>query len=125
ADQFRNLVAVLKFAAVDLDDSMRIPEQGFGRGLDKMRFARARRAKKQQASQWPSRCGQTGPASLEDVDDRPDCPVLADNFRAQRFLELQHFCATLFAIEQNLFRNHWHDHNQNLAVLIASSPTQL
>src|SRR6266446_2737801 len=81
ADQFRNLVAVLKFAAVDLDESMRISEQGFGRGLDKMRFARACRAKKQQASQWPSRCGQTGPASLEDVDDRPDCPVLADDFR--------------------------------------------
>src|SRR5438552_16847233 len=48
ADELGNLVAVLKFGAVNLDASARFAVQGLGHGLDHARLTRASVAKKQE-----------------------------------------------------------------------------
>ena len=87
ADQLRDLVAVLKLGAVDLDDRARILQQRFGGGFDDARLAGTGRTQEQEVSDRTARGAHARQMHLIDVDDLLDRLILSDNHPAQAGLE--------------------------------------
>src|ERR1700674_3379129 len=54
-DQLRNLVAVLKLGAIDLDQCRRAAQQNLRSGFDNSSFSRPGRPKKEQICDWTLR----------------------------------------------------------------------
>ena len=79
ADQLGNLVAVLKFRAVDLDDCARIAHQRLGGCFHDARLAGSGRPQKQEVPDRTARGRHAGQIHLVNIDDLLDRFVLPDD----------------------------------------------
>src|ERR1700684_1175315 len=78
-DELRNLVAVLKLGAIDLDDRARGLQQSFRRRLDDSGLARSRGAEEQKVSDRAARRIHAREMHLVDIDDLLDRLILTDD----------------------------------------------
>ena len=85
ADQFRDLVRVLKFGTVDLNDGVRFVKEHLGRGLDDTRFAGAGRPEKQQCPDRTRRIIHPGEIDLKQTAHTPNRTFLTDDL-SQEFV---------------------------------------
>ncbi len=104
ADQFGNLMAVLKLGAVDLDHRARIAYQRFRHGFHRARFARAGGPEEEQASGRPSRARHARDKGLVDIDDLANGVVLTDNPLPQIRLRARALPAPSFAGSNNILK---------------------
>ncbi len=79
ADQLGNLVAVLEFRAVDLDDRARIAHQRLSRGFDDACFAGSSWPQKEEVSDGAARGRHSRQIHLINIDDVLDSFILADD----------------------------------------------
>src|SRR5229473_2203983 len=87
ADDLGDFVRMLEFGAVDFDDGAGAAEENFGRGFDDAGLAGAGGAEEEQIADGAAGGVETGGENLEQLDERLDAVVLADDFRAQRVLK--------------------------------------
>src|SRR5690242_8215112 len=87
ADNFGDFVGVLEFGAVDLDDGAWAAEQNFGGGFDDAGLARAGGAEEEQVADRAAGRVESSGEDLEQLDERLNAVVLADDLRAQCVLE--------------------------------------
>ena len=78
-DQLGNLVAVLKFRAVDLDDRARITHQGLGGRLDDAGLAGSSGPQEEEVADRTARRRHSRQIHLIDVDDLLDRFILTDD----------------------------------------------
>src|ERR1700676_1192929 len=88
ADQFRDLVRVLKFGAVNFDTGAGVAEQRFGHGFDDPGFSRTGGPEKQKVSNRTARRIQSRQKHLVDFDHFLDGLVLTDDSAAKGAFEL-------------------------------------
>src|SRR6185312_3565776 len=88
ANQFRALVAVLKFRAIDLDYGARILHQALRSRFDNTRFAGPGGPQKQEIAYWASWSTHAGQVHLINVNDLLDRFVLADYQTVQTSFEI-------------------------------------
>src|SRR5262245_18384806 len=81
--QFRDLVTVLKLAAIDFDDGLGSSEQYFGNRLYGSGLAGTRRSHEQEVSSRTPLGNQTRAYALECRDNAVDGVVLSDNSPSQ------------------------------------------
>ena len=91
ADQFGDLMAVLKLGAVDFDDGARIAHQCLRHRFHGARFAGTGGAEEEQASSRPSRAGHPRDKRLVNIHNFADGVVLADNPLPQIRFERERF----------------------------------
>src|SRR6185437_508925 len=84
ANQFGDLVTVLKLGTIDFDSGSGVAEQGFRHGLYDARLARSRGTKKKQVPYRASRRIQAGEKHLVDFHYLLNRRVLPDNLPPQR-----------------------------------------
>src|SRR5450432_173165 len=90
ANQLGNLMAVLEFGAIDLDDGARVAHEALRRGFDEPGFAGTGRSQEEQVADRPSGSAHSRQVSLIDADDLLYRFILADNALAQfRFQRLR------------------------------------
>ena len=87
ADDFRNFVRVLELGAVDFDDGAGAAEENFGGGFDNARFAGASGPEEEQVADGAAGGVESSGKDLEQLDERLNAVVLADDFRAQSVLK--------------------------------------
>ena len=83
ADQLRNLVAVLKLAAIDLRQTAPVSEQRLGRCLDRPGLAAARGTEEEKVCDGSTLREHPSAIRFVRVDDRIDAGFLPDNEREQ------------------------------------------
>src|ERR1700731_104606 len=88
AYQFRDLMRVLKFSAVNLDTSAGVAEWRFSHGFDDPGFSRAGGPEKQKISNRTARRIQSRQKHLVDFDHFLDGLVLTDDSAAKGAFEL-------------------------------------
>ena len=88
ADEFGDLMRVLKFGAVDLDDGARISEERLGDGFDDAGFARTSWPKKEEIANRTSRSVQARQKHLVDLGNFFDRIVLADDLAPNGIVEI-------------------------------------
>src|SRR5690242_14685061 len=108
ADQFSNLVRVLKLGAIDLDDRAGVPKQDFCRGFHDPCLAGARRTKEQEISYRAAGRVQAGAKYLVQVDQRLHSLFLTDNLRAERGLKIERVRTALVWVERKGVVTHDH-----------------
>src|ERR1700726_2906049 len=106
ANQLRNLMRMLEFRAVYLDQRPRVTKQNLRARFHDARLTRARRPQEEQITHWPSRRIQAGAKHLVQVDQRLQSFVLADDFRPQRRLKFQRIGASLVWIKWQYMFSH-------------------
>ena len=82
-DQLGDLVAMLKFRAVDFDHRARIAHQAFRGGFDEPRLAGTSGTQEQKISNRSSGIGHSGQVRLIDANDLLDRFILAHNAPSQ------------------------------------------
>src|ERR1700739_2753411 len=82
-----NFVRVLEFGAVDFDDGAWAAEENFGGGFDDAGLAGAGGAEEEQVADRPTGGVEPRGKDLEQLDERLNAVVLADDFRAQGILK--------------------------------------
>src|SRR5215831_8160957 len=110
SDELCNLVAVLKFRAIDLDQSSGTAEQNFSGCLDDSGLSGSRRSQEQQVRNRPARHVHARQIDLVHVHDAFHCPILSHNLPQQPAFEVEHFRASHFSIEEYFFGNERFDH---------------
>src|ERR1700680_5129940 len=106
ANQLRNLMRMLEFRAIYLDQRPRIAKQNLRARFHDARLARTRRPQEEQITHWPSRRIQPGAKHLVQVDQCLQAFVLADDFRPQRRLKFQRIGASLVWIKWQYMFSH-------------------
>ena len=101
-DQLRDLMAVLKFGAVNLDARARIAKQRFGDGFNHARFTAAGWTKKKKIAYRAPWRVQAGQKHLIDFDYFLDRCVLADDATPQSCVELQGVIAAPTRIQRSI-----------------------
>src|SRR5271167_2142432 len=99
ANQFGNLVGVLKLSAIDLDAGLSVAEQGLGHGFHYPRFARTGRPEEQEIAYGTARSIQPSQKHLIDFRDLLDGLILADNLAAQGVLKVTSIVAAAGRVE--------------------------
>src|SRR5438105_13610527 len=99
ADELGNLVAVLKFGAVNLDAGARLAVQGLGHGLDHTRLTRASGAKKQEIAYRVVGRVQPGQKHLIDFGDFLNGLILPYDFARQSIFKVHGIAAATKRIE--------------------------
>src|ERR1700720_3060052 len=88
-DQLRDLMRMLKFTAIDLDDRTGVPKQNLCGGFHDARLSGPCGPLKQEAPYRAPRRVQAGAENLEQVDHRLHRFLLPDDLRAQRLTKLR------------------------------------
>src|SRR5579859_118580 len=87
ADDLRDFVRVLEFGAVDLDDGAGAAKKNFSGGFDNTGLAGAGRPEEEQVADGTAGRIKSSGEDLEQLDERLNTVVLADNLRAQGILK--------------------------------------
>src|ERR1700680_3423467 len=98
ADQLRDLMAVLKLRAIDLDHRSRILQKGLGGCLHDASFSGARRAQEQKVSDRPTDRGQSRHVSLVSPHDLVNCFLLSNDEVAKLVLQIIRLSSRLTGI---------------------------
>src|SRR5207244_4309022 len=93
ANELGNLVGVLKFRAIYLDDRAGIPKQDLRRRFDDAGLSRARRPEKEEVSYGAARRVQSGTEDLVHVDQGLYTFLLANNLGAQGTMKIPRIVA--------------------------------
>src|SRR5689334_9489708 len=88
ADDLGNLMGVLKFGAVNLDDGAGAAEEDFSSGFDDAGLSGAGGPEEEQVADGAAGGVESSGEDLEQLDEGLNAVVLADDFRAQGILEL-------------------------------------
>src|SRR5512147_2532159 len=88
ADEFCDLVRVLEFGTVDLNDGARVSEEGFGHAFNDAGFARACGAKEKKIADRSIRRIQGGQEHLVDFGDFLDGKFLTNDSAPKSSLEI-------------------------------------
>src|SRR5271157_297506 len=106
ADDLGDLVGVLEFGAVDLDDGAGAAEENFGGGFNDAGLAGAGGADKKQIADGAPGGVESSGEDLEQLDEGLNAVVLADDFRAQGILKLNGVPAAYIGIQRNIACRH-------------------
>ena len=90
-DQFGNLMTMLKFSTIDLDESSRVSKQNFSRRFDDSCLAGSRGTQKQQVANRTSRHSHARQVNLVHVHDPTDRAVLADDLSQKPTFKVKDF----------------------------------
>src|SRR5271167_2272446 len=99
ANQFCDLMRVLKFRAIHFDQRSAIAEQNLRSGLDNARLAGAGRSQKQQVSDGTTWRMKPSTKHLIQLDKRFDGFVLPDDFLPQRIFKMSRGGTPLFRVQ--------------------------
>src|ERR1700758_2027064 len=92
-NQLCNLMGMLKFRTIDLDDSARAAKQDFRRGFDKAGLSGAGGPQEEQIPHRATRRIEPRREYLEQFHERLHTFVLSNDLRAQRLLKLHRLSA--------------------------------
>src|SRR5437868_1992752 len=88
ADQFSNLMRVLKLGAIHLDAGAGVAKQRLSHRFDNSRLTGARRPEKQEIANRAPGSVEAGEEHLVDLDHLFDGGILANDFSAKRAIKL-------------------------------------
>src|ERR1700693_1519988 len=88
SDQLRDLMAMLKFSAIDLDYRLSVLQQALGGRLYHASLSGARRTQEQKVSDWPAGGGQASQMRLICRYNLVNSFVLSDNESAELLLQI-------------------------------------
>ena len=107
ANQLRDLVAMLKLRAIDLDDSTRVLEQRFRRRLNNSGLARTGGTKEQKVSNGPAWGIHPREMHLVDVDDMLNRLILPDDHSSETRLQSARLATCLRGVQRDVKPYHF------------------